>query len=51
MFSVMLVRRLWVDSNSGLLSYQVMINLVCETTVSLVSCVNYLLCCRSDLGA
>jgi hypothetical protein len=36
-YSVMLVHRLWVDSNSGLLSYQVMINLVCETTVGFIS--------------
>ena len=27
-YEVMLVRRLWVDSKSGLLSYQVMVNLV-----------------------
>ena len=32
---VMLVRRLWVNPKSGLLNYQVMINLVQETTVSL----------------
>ena len=48
---VMLVRRLWVNPKSGLLNYQVMINLVQETTVSLISWVNYLSCCRSDLGA
>jgi hypothetical protein len=45
-----IVRRLWVDSYSGLLSYQVMINLVWETTVNLISCVSCLTRYRSDLS-
>ena len=49
-YSVMLVPRLWVNPKSGLLNHQVMVNLVQETTVSLISQVDYLTCHRSDLS-